>query len=143
LGLSALDSQFTEDALLTDSQTNTNRVVPDGSSVPFAPDLTATAGIEYMFHLGTSTLTPRVQASYIDEQLSTPFRYTETVVPSHTVTDVRVTWAPNDRLHLEAFMSNALDKEYIAAQVQDASSAQGGIIYGAPRQYGIRAKFEF
>jgi iron complex outermembrane receptor protein len=143
LGLSALDSKFTEDALLTDSQTNTNRVVPDGSSVPFAPDLTATAGIEYTFHLGTSTLTPRVQASYIDEQLSTPFRYTETVVPSHTVTDVRVTWAPNDRLHLEAFMSNALDKEYIAAQVQDASSAQGGHIYGAPRQYGIRAKFEF
>jgi iron complex outermembrane receptor protein len=143
LGLSALDSKFTEDALLTDSQTNTNRLVPDGSPVPFAPDFTATAGVEYTFHLGTSTLTPRVQASYIDEQLSTPFRYKQTVVPSHTVTDVRVVWAPNERLRLEAFASNALDEEYIAAQVQDASSAQGGIIYGAPRQYGIRAKFEF
>jgi iron complex outermembrane receptor protein len=143
LGVSALDSKFTEDALLTDSQTNTNRLVPDGSKVPFAPELTATAGIEYTFHIGTATLTPRVQASYIDEQLSTPFPYNETIVPSHTVTDVRLMLVPTERLRLEAFMSNALDKQYIAAQVQDASSAQGGMLYGAPRQYGLRAKFDF
>ncbi len=31
LGLSALQSEFTEDATLTDSQTNTNRLVPEGS----------------------------------------------------------------------------------------------------------------
>jgi iron complex outermembrane receptor protein len=89
------------------------------------------------------TLTPRIQASYIDEQLSTPFRYPETVVPSRTVADVRVTFAPLENLRLEAFVSNVFDEEYIASQVQDASSAQGGIIYGAPRQYGLRAKYDF
>jgi iron complex outermembrane receptor protein len=143
LGVSALDSEFTEDALLTDSQTNTNRLVPAGSPVPFAPELTATAGIEYKFEFGSMTLTPRIQASYIDEQLSTPFRYPETVVPSRTVADVRVTFAPLENLRLEAFVSNVFDEEYIASQVQDASSAQGGIIYGAPRQYGLRAKYDF
>jgi iron complex outermembrane receptor protein len=143
LGVSALDSEFTESALLTDSQTNANRLVEEGSPIPFAPELTATAGIEYEFGIGSTTLTPRIQASYIDEQLSTPFRYTETVVPSRTITDVRVTWVPIEALRLEAFVSNVLDEEYIAAQVQDASSAQGGLLYGAPRQYGLRAKFDF
>jgi iron complex outermembrane receptor protein len=143
LGMSALHSEFTEDALLTDSQTNTNRLVPEGSTIPFAPDITATAGVQYEFLIGSMTLTPRLQASYLDEQLSTPFRYRETVVPSRTIADFRVTLVPLENLRLEAFATNLLDKEYISAQVQDASSARGGIIYGAPRQYGVRAKYDF
>ncbi len=142
-GLSALDSEFTEDAVLTDSQTNMNRVVPEGSVVPFAPELTLTAGVQYDFLLGSTQLTPRLQVSYMDEQLATPFRYEATTVPSRTVADVRVTWLPMDQLRLEAFATNVLDKEYIAVQVQDASSARGGVIYGAPRQYGVRAMYEF
>jgi iron complex outermembrane receptor protein len=50
---------------------------------------------------------------------------------------------PMENLRLEAFATNVFDEEYIAAQVQDASSARGGILYGAPRQYGLRAKFDF
>lgn len=143
VGLSALESEFTEDAILTDSQTNTNRLVPEGSVIPFAPELTANAGVEYEFLVGAGTLTPRVQVFYMDEQLATPFRYDATVVPSRTVTDFRVTWSPMDNLRLEAFATNILDKEYIAVQLQDASSAQGGMIFGAPRQYGVRAKYDF
>ena len=52
LGVSALHAEFTEDALLTDSQTNTNRLVPEGSPIPFAPELTATAGVQYDCHAG-------------------------------------------------------------------------------------------
>ena len=73
VGVSSIHSEFTEDALLTDSQTNTNRVVPEGSTIPFAPEITASGGIQYEFGLGSMTLTPRVQVSYIDEQLATPF----------------------------------------------------------------------
>jgi iron complex outermembrane receptor protein len=143
LGVSALESEFTEAAVLTDSQTNTNRVVPEGSIVPFAPEVTANAGIQYEFLFGDMTLTPRLQVSYIDEQLATPFRYEATTVPSRTITDFRVTLMPMENLRLEAFATNVFDEEYIAAQVQDASSARGGILYGAPRQYGLRAKFDF
>ena len=143
LGISSLHSEFTEDALLTDSQTNTNRLVPKGSRVPFAPDMTATAGIQYDVHVGAWTLTPRVQISYTDEQLSTPFAYPATTVPSRGLTDVRLSAATGESLHLEAFVTNVFDRTYIAAQVQDASSATGGIIYGAPRQYGVRAKYDF
>ncbi len=143
LGVSALHSEFTEDALLTDSQTNTNRLVPEGSSIPFAPEITATAGIQRDFRLGSWTLVPRIQVSYMDEQLSTPFPYVETTVPSRTVTDLRLTAIASEKLRLEAFATNIFDETYIAAQVQNASSATGGIIYGAPRQIGVRAKFDF
>ncbi len=143
LGLSALKSEFTEDAMLTDSQTNTNALVPAGSQVPFAPELTATAGIQYELVFGSWSVTPRLQFSYVDRQLSTPFSYPTTTVPSRGVADLRVLVMPSDRLRLEAFATNVLDKRYIAAQVQDASSASGGIIYGAPRQFGLRAKLDF
>ena len=111
--------------------------------MPFAPEMTANAGIQYEFLLGSMTLTPRLQVSYMDEQLATPFRYQATTVPSRTITDLRVTLVPMDKLRLEAFATNVFDKEYISAQLQDASSARGGMIYGAPRQYGVRAKFDF
>ncbi len=143
LGASVLDSEFTEDAMLTDSQTNTNRLVPAGSPVPFAPEFTLNAGLQYDFLVGSWSITPRVQVSYMDEQLSTPFRYDATVVPSRTVADFRVTMRPSDAVRIEAFANNVLDETYIAAQVQNASSANGGILYGAPRQFGVRAKFDF
>jgi iron complex outermembrane receptor protein len=143
LVVSALHSEFTDNALLTDSQTNTNRLVPEGSSVPFAPEMTATAGIQRDFRLGSWTLVPRIQVSYMDEQLSTPFPSVATSVPSRTVTDLRLTAIASEKLRLEAFATNILDETYIAAQVQDASSATGGIIYGAPLQIGVRAKFDF
>ncbi|MFO7276042.1 MAG: TonB-dependent receptor [Pseudomonadota bacterium] len=143
LGVSVLDSEFKEDAMLTDSQTNTNRLVPKGSPVPFAPEMTLTAGVEYTFLTGSMSVTPRLQVSYMDEQLSTPFRYDATVVPSRTIADARVTVQPSDALRIEAFVTNLFDKEYIAAQVQDASSAQGGMIFGPPRQYGVRLRYDF
>jgi|HigsolmetaAR203D_1030402.scaffolds.fasta_scaffold00095_29 iron complex outermembrane receptor protein len=143
VGLSALDSEFTEDAMLTDSQTNTNRLVPEGSIVPFAPELTLTAGVQYEIPLGQTYLIPRLQVSYMDEQLATPFRYEATTVPSRTVTDLRLTWMATEQVQLEAFATNLFDKEYIAVQVQDASSALGGIIYGPPRQVGLRALIKF
>jgi iron complex outermembrane receptor protein len=143
LGLSTLHSEFTEDALLTDSQTNSNRLVPAGSQVPFAPEVTAMAGLQYDLKAGSWTLTPRIQLSYLDEQLSTPFVYDATTVPSRTVTDLRLTATTGEHLRLEAFATNLFDETYIAAQVQDASSATGGIIYGAPRQVGVRLKYDF
>jgi iron complex outermembrane receptor protein len=143
LGLSWLDGEFTDDATLTDSQTGANALVPAGSLVPFAPEITATAGMQYDLRAGSWTLTPRIQVSYLDEQLATPFVYEATTVPSRTVTDLRLTATTGENLRLEVFASNLFDETYIAAQVQDASSATGGIIYGAPRQVGVRLKYDF
>jgi len=79
----------------------------------------------------------------MDEQYATPFPSRETLVPDRTVVDFRLMVHPSENLRLEAFVTNLFDEEYIAVQLQDASSATGGYIYGPPLQYGFRAKYSF
>ena len=43
----------------------------------------------------------------------------------------------------EVFSNNVTDKTYIATQIQNSSSADGGMIFGAPRTYGVRLKASF
>jgi iron complex outermembrane receptor protein len=143
LGAGYMESKFSENGQVTDTQTNTLRSIVDGQGMPFAPAYTASAGVEYEMVFGDMSLTPRVQASYMDEQYATPFKYAATRVPSRTITDARLTFKPSDNLTLEAFCSNVFDKTYIAVQLQDASSALGGYIFGAPRQFGARLKYSF
>lgn len=138
-----MEAKFTERGVVTDTQTNTNRTIVDGQGMPFAPAYTVSGGVDYQFMIGQMSITPRLQASFIDEQYATPFKYRQTRVPSRIVTDARLTFAPSEQITIEAFGSNIFDKTYIAVQLQDASSAQGGYIYGAPRQYGLRFKYEF
>lgn len=143
-GFAYMDGQFNEAGLVTDTQTNLNAPIVKGQGMPFAPEYTFSAGIEYDMIVGNNMLlTPRLQLAYMDEQYATPFKHPQTRVPSRTVVDARLTLKPNNGLTLEAFASNLFDREYIAVQVQDASSATGGYLYGAPRQYGARLKYEF
>jgi len=143
LGLSVLDTEFTEDKILTNSLTNRNELVPAGAELPFAPDFTLTGGIQYDFDVGGMTLTPRAQVSYIGEQLATPFPDPATIVPSRTVADIRLILTANDVWQVEGFFNNVFDETYIAVQLQDASSAQGGMIFGPPRHYGLRLRYSF
>jgi iron complex outermembrane receptor protein len=143
VGAAYMEAQFDEAGVVTDTVTNTNRAIVKGQAMPFAPAYTLSAGVEYEMLFGDMSLTPRLQASFIDEQYATPFKYPQTRVPSRTVADARLTFKPNEALTVEAFCSNLFDKTYIAVQLQDASSAQGGYIFGAPRQYGARLKYAF
>jgi iron complex outermembrane receptor protein len=145
VGVSYLHSEFTESQTLTNSSVSpsVDALVPSGTELPFSPPMTLSAGVEYDFHMGDSKITPRLQVSYIDEQWATAFHSAVTNVPAHTVADARVTYAPSNKLQFEAFVNNFLDETYIAVQVQEASSASGGYLYGAPRQYGARMKLSF
>jgi iron complex outermembrane receptor protein len=147
LGMSWINGEFAEDSILTNSLTNQLELVPAGTDLPFSPDVTLTAGIQYDFWFSKLLVTPRLQMSYMDQQYATPFKDEvppdATLVPSRTVVDLRVMMMPTEALRLEAFVMNLLDETYIAVQLQDASSATGGYIYGAPRQYGIRVKYMF
>jgi iron complex outermembrane receptor protein len=151
-GLGWLDATFAEDACLnntnaaagTDPGCSTgNRLVPKGQALPFSPEITLNAGAEYEFLIGDMTLTPRIQYSRVGEQFATPFPSDLTLVPDHDVWDFRLTFRPTDRLLLEAFMTNMFDEVYIASQIQNSSSADGGIIYGAPQQVGARLRYNF
>ena len=142
-GIGWLDATFAEDALIVNTVTNLQQVVPEGSDLVFSPDFTISAGIDYTIPLGNGTLVPRVQWSYIGQQLATPFPTVATTVPSRDIWDARLTWNQGDHWQVEAFVTNFADQTYIASQIQNSTSATGGILYGAPLQYGVRVKFNF
>jgi iron complex outermembrane receptor protein len=153
LGVSLLHTETTESKIMTNSSVVPSQETPvsEGTDLPFSPPVTISAGIEYAAKVGNGTLTPRVQASYMDDQWATFFQNSTATfnadrlakVPAHTVVDLRLTYVPMKQLQLEAFVSNLLDETYIAVQVQEASSASGGYLYGAPRQIGARIKYSF
>jgi iron complex outermembrane recepter protein len=125
------------------SPTQGDSLVPKGSALPFSPKWTFNAGVQYTLQFRDLELTPRVQWSHLSSQLATPFPRIETIVPSRDVLDARLSLVANKRLTVEGFVTNFIDKRYIASQIQDAGSAMGGILYGAPRQYGVRAIWKF
>ncbi|MCX7282840.1 MAG: TonB-dependent receptor, partial [Novosphingobium sp.] len=98
--------------------------------------------VQYAIPLGSVEVTPRVQWSYIAEQFATPFPSVNTLVPGRNLFDARLTFDMGRKYKLEAFVNNLTDKTYIASQIQNSSSADGGIIYGAPRTYGLRLRVE-
>jgi len=138
-GLGYLDATFAKAASIVNTVTNVQTVVPKGANLPFSPEFTMNAGVGYGFEMGGGRLVPRVQWSYVGRQLATPFPSAVTIVPSRNLVDLRLTYE-RDNWQVEAFSNNVTDKTYIASQIQNSTSATGGIIYGAPRQYGLRAK---
>ncbi len=143
VGFAWLDATFSRDVTLQNAVANANQLVPKGRDLPFSPATTANAGVQYRFNVARGTLTPRLQYSYAAEQFATPFQSSVTLVPSHGIADFRVTWEPSEQWRVEAAVTNLADKVYIASQIQNSSTADGGILYGAPRQYTVRVSRRF
>jgi iron complex outermembrane recepter protein len=152
-GAGYLHARFKGNSCITDTNSTgtdagcaTNlRLVPDGRVLPFSPEWTINAGAQYEVPLGAdgSSITPRIQWSHLTSQYATPFPSFNTLVPGRDVFDARLTLQLTESYKLEGFVNNLTDKRYIASQIQNSSSADGGMIYGAPRTYGIRAVVKF
>ncbi|MEP7314425.1 MAG: TonB-dependent receptor, partial [Pseudomonadota bacterium] len=142
-GVGYLDAQFAADAQIVNTLTNLLSTVRKGDALPFSPDLTFNAGVDYQFVVGNGTLTPRLQWSHVSSQLATPFVNVATMVPARDVLDARLTYSPTERVTIEGFVTNLTDETYIAAQIQNSTSATGGIIYGPPQQIGLRLAVSF
>ncbi|MCW1402217.1 TonB-dependent receptor [Novosphingobium sp. MW5] len=147
-GLGYLDAKFSNSACIsdtnapgTDAGCATNlRFVPKDRVLPFSPEWTINAGIQYTLALGDIEVTPRVQWSHIAEQYATPFPSVNTLVPGRDIFDARLTFDLGKKYKLEGYVNNLGNKTYIATQIQNSSSADGGIIYGSPRTFGVRLK---
>lgn len=150
-GLGYLDAKFSNSACISDTNlpgTDTGcatnlRFVPEGRALPFSPEWTINAGVQYTIPMGSFEVTPRVQWSHLAQQWATPFPSANTLVPGRDLFDARVTFDFGETYKVEAFVNNIGNKTYVATQIQNSSSADGGIIYGAPRTYGLRLKVNF
>jgi len=124
--------------------TRADSLVAKGSVLPFSPKWTLSGGMQYAIPAGENvTITPRLQWSHIDQQLATPFASVATIVPGRDVFDARLSVDVTSRYHVEAFVTNFTNRKYIASQIQNSSSFDGGQIYGAPRQFGARLLVNF
>lgn len=147
-GLGYLDAKFSNSACISDTNAPgtdvgcaTNlRFVPADRVLPFSPKWTVNAGVQYAFDLGGVTMTPRFQWSHLSAQNATPFPSVNTLVPGRDLFDARLTFDIGEKYTIEGFVNNLTNKTYIATQIQNSSSADGGIIFGAPRTFGIRLK---
>jgi iron complex outermembrane recepter protein len=152
LGAGYLSAKFSDTACIsntdvpgTDPGCATNlRRVPDGTVLPFSPKWTANSGIQYAIPIGGDrTLTPRLQWAHLSGQYATPFPGFVSYVPGHDVLDARLSLYINDHYTVEGFVTNLTDKTYITSQVQASSNSAAGIIYGAPREFGLRLMANF
>jgi iron complex outermembrane receptor protein len=142
-GIGSLDATFSEPTTLQNAVANANQLVPKGRDLPFSPVATANAGIQYRMTTATGSITPRLQYAFTASQYATPFPSSVTLVPSHALLDARITYQANSGWRFEAALTNLTDKEYIASQIQNSSTADGGILYGAPRQATLRVSKQF
>jgi iron complex outermembrane recepter protein len=107
-----------------------------GRVAPLAPTWTVNFGAQYEFTLGSGTLTPRIDLSYIDSQWATPYQDFGDFIPSRTLLNAEVAYAQGP-YRFSVFATNAFDLHYIIA-------TNIGLRYaGNPAQYGIRAERRF
>jgi len=108
--------------------------------VPFAPNFTGNIGLSYAIPLGDLSLTPRVDVSYSGETQGALWDSPLVTLESRTLVNGLLTLAPSsDRWSAELWVTNAGDKHYISGIQNNAT-----LYYAAPpRQYGLRAKFNF
>jgi len=142
-GGSWLKAQFGKDAVLQNTLTNRNEVVPAGRVLPFSPKITFNAGVSYEMDFEHMQLTPRLQWSHISNSYATPFAMERTKISSRNVLDAKITLRHGEYLSVDVFANNLFDNRYTTMQLMNSSSADGGTLYGAPRHYGMRIRYDF
>lgn len=144
VGVGYLVGQFAKDVYLVNAINNASTLVHSGDTLPYSPKWTANAGVQYEFLLANDwMLTPRLQWNHVDQLLVSPFSSSATIVPGRDLFDARLTLDSEHDYTFEGFVSNLTNKTYLTMQVPNSSSVNGGLMYGAPRQFGVRFQARF
>jgi iron complex outermembrane receptor protein len=134
-----LDSELGDFPDVVDPTNPPNLTNLTGGTAPFAPEFTLNVGASYDFAINDAlSFTPRVDVSYVSDQNGAVFEAPQTLIPSRTLINAALR-LDSGSWYVEAYGTNLSDKRYVAG-VQDI----GNIWYpGQPRQYGLRAGFDF
>jgi iron complex outermembrane receptor protein len=107
----------------------------------YAPQWSYNLGVQYEFHLGGDTsLTPRVNYAYVGEQFTslTYSRVTD-FLPAHGLLAAFLNWRVGRNWNIEAFGTNLTNAVY---RTGEGLNSGNYYFYGAPRQYGVRARYD-
>ncbi|MDO6414722.1 TonB-dependent receptor [Sphingomonas sp. BIUV-7] len=109
-----------------------------GRSNLLSPRWTYNAGAQYSIGLGGSgSLTPRLNYAFVSKQYAGLF-YSQTfdLLRSRGLVSALLTYR-NGNWQVEGFANNLTNKKYVSGQVGNNE------LYGAPREYGLRASMTF
>jgi iron complex outermembrane recepter protein len=114
-----------------------------GSQNPYSPQWTYNAGVQYAFTVGpSSTVTPRINYSYIGSQWTTLFESFPTdYLHAFGLWSASLTFE-HDAWRVQAYGLNLADKVYVSGQLAPGTNPNSEF-FGNPRQYGLRVSRSF
>ena len=121
--------------------------ITSGTEMPYAPKFMVNGGVQYSMAAGSGVVTPRLQYQYIDSQYDiithTVLPGPDQLIPSHGTLDFDLTYRAAQHWVVEGYVNNLADKTYIAEIQPNPQPAANWLLYGAPRQFGVRLKYDF
>lgn len=113
-----------------------------GSENPYSPEWTFNAGVQYALPVGSGTLTPRLNYSYVGAQWSTLFELPATdYLRSFGLWNANLTYEKGD-WRVQLYGQNLTNKLYVTGQSAAGSNPDNEFL-GNPRQYGVRISRSF
>jgi iron complex outermembrane recepter protein len=117
-----------------------------GNRPPFSPEFIITAGLDHVFHLGTSTLTARADTTFKSKYFTDFYNYRDGTQKALSQTDLSLEFQPDGKkFSIMAFVRN-LENTRALTYGSFTSAGPDDIFnwqFGTPRTYGVRVGFNF
>ncbi len=108
-----------------------------GAQDPYAPEVTANITLQYGFPIGVATLQPRVQYSYTSKQYSNILQNNDYYeMNSRSLFNAYLDFL-DGRWSTSLYGTNLTNETYTQNQTGTT------VLYGPPRQYGVKTTFTF
>jgi iron complex outermembrane receptor protein len=114
-----------------------------GNSIPYSPEFTGAVYASYEIDLGSAgTLTPYASINFSSSFFGQPFNSILEKQDAFNKIDLRLTWAYNENVSIQGFVTNVTDKVTSTRFVWGGGGALQAS-YAPPRLWGARASFKF
>jgi iron complex outermembrane receptor protein len=114
-----------------------------GNSIPYSPEFTGAVYASYEIDLGSAgTLTPYASINFSSSFFGQPFNSILEKQDAFNKIDLRLTWAYNENVSIQGFVTNVTDKVTSTRFVWGGGGAMQAS-YAPPRLWGARASFKF
>jgi iron complex outermembrane receptor protein len=140
---STLGSLITRDARgLPGGASPTQDINVGGHPLEYAPEWNFTANAYYAFSIPQGSLTPSVQYTWVSKQYATIFDVKSfDEIAAYPLVNASLKYQTKGNMYVELYGRNLANKAYIVGQ--SPFLASGGVIYGTPRQFGVKVGATF
>ncbi len=114
----------------------------EGEPLDWLPEIAWNAGLRYVVELDGGRLVPAVRLSYQDAYYTEYYHFDYNQTPDKTLTNLSLTYESDLGWRAELYATNVTDKDYIARSAS-GQTPPGSFLLGAPRQVGVKLRYDF